>query len=183
MNYKETISFERKIYFPTRKEMLIHWITSTNRWKIWKYVVALRKEEHYTELCTGSKFYYLPLILSRRHKNRLGRMMCFDIPGGVFDQGLLIWHPGPIAVNPNARVGKNAVIVGNLCIGNNAGKEVAPQIGDNCTFGWGATLIGNIKIGDNCRIGSKAFVNHSFEENAVLVGIPAKNISKKVNKR
>ena len=72
------------------------------------------------------------------------------------------------------------MIVGNLCIGNNSGKEVAPQIGEKCTFGWDATVIGDIVIGDRCKIGAKAFVNKSFEEDdAVLVGIPAKNIAKK----
>lgn len=96
----------------------------------------------------------------------------------MFGPGLLIWHSGSIAVNPFARVGKNAVIVGNLCIGNKSGKKTAPQIGDNCTFGWDTTVIGDIKLGDGCRIGAKALVNHSFEEeNTVLVGVPAKNIA------
>jgi len=88
----------------------------------------------------------------------------------------LIWHPCSIIVNPFARVGKDAVVVGNLCIGNKGGKMEAAHIGDKCVFGWGSSVIGNITLGDNCVIGAKALVTHSFNDNSVLIGCPAKQL-------
>ncbi len=180
MKYKEIVQYERRLYFKNFKEKMIHFFSRSTHWYIWKYVKALRLEEKYMRLFDSSSLYAPLIIFARIKKNNIGRKLCFDIPGGVFEPGLLIWHSGSIAVNPNARVGKDAVIVGNLCIGNNGGKECAPEIGDNCVFGWDSTLIGDIKIGSNCKIGAKAFVNKSYEENnAILVGIPAKNIAGK----
>lgn len=178
MNINEIIKYEKKLYFSSIKEFIKEWGFSSNKYYIWSYVKCLRKEEHYRKIAEGNKMQLLLLAYYRRKKNIIGRKLCFDIPAGVFEPGLLIWHPGSIVVNPFAHVGKNAVIVGNLCIGNNGGRKVAPQIGDNCTFGWDSTLIGEIKIGHNCKVGAKALVNKSFEENgAVLVGTPAKNIA------
>lgn len=99
--------------------------------------------------------------------------------GGVFDLGLLIWHASSIVINPNAKIGKNAVIVGNLCIGNKGGEKNAPVIGDNCIFGWDSAVIGNIKIGNNCTIGAKSLVNKSCnEDNVIFKGIPAKTFKR-----
>ena len=176
MEYKEIIDYERKLYFSNKGEQIVHFLTQSNHWKIWRYIVALRKEERYTVRFKKNKLYAPFLIMSRLSKNRIGRKLCFDIPGGVFAPGLLIWHPGAIAVNPNARVGKNAVIVGNLCIGNNNGVPKAPKIGDNCVFGWDSAVIGNVSLGDNCIIGAKALVNKTFMKDSILVGIPARNM-------
>lgn len=177
MDTKEIIAYEKKLYFSNPIELVTELILSTNKYMIWSYIKCLRKEEYYKTLSKKNKLYLLLLAYFRRKKNIYGRKLCFDIPGGVFEPGLLIWHSGSIVVNPFAKVGRDAIIVGNLCIGNNGGQKAAPQIGDNCSFGWGATVIGNIRIGDRCKIGAKALVNRSFEyDDAVLVGIPAKDI-------
>lgn len=178
MNTNEIIAYEKKLYFSSKTEWIKERIFLSNKYFIWSYVKCLRKEEHYRAMNGKNILYSVLLTFYRRRKHVLGRKLCFDIPGGVFGPGLLIWHPGPITVNPFARVGRDAVVVGNLCIGNKGGARVAPQIGDNCTFGWGSALIGDIRIGDGCRVGAKALVNKSFEEDcAVLAGIPAENIA------
>lgn len=180
MNIKYILTYEKKLYFSNNKELIKEFIFSSNKYMIWLYVKYLRKEEHYRTLIDSNMIYLPLLVFYRRKKNILGRRLGFDIPAGVFEPGLLIWHQGTIVVNPFAKVGKNAVIVGNLCIGNNGGKKAAPQIGDDCMFGWDATVIGGgqTKIGNRCKIGAKALVNQSFEEDdAILVGVPAKNIT------
>lgn len=180
MSRNEIISYEFNLYFANTQEYIKERILCSNKYCIWMYIKYLRKEEYYRNKVESNKVFLLPLVFYRRKKNIIGRKLCFDIPGGVFAPGLLIYHPGPIAINPYARVGENATIVGTLCIGNNNGVCKAPQIGKNCTFGWGSTLIGEIRIGDNCKVGANAFVNKSFEENgAVLVGTPAFNIREK----
>lgn len=49
----------------------------------------------------------------------------------------------------------------------------APQIGDNCFIGAGATIIGNIRIGDNVTIGANAVVVKDIPDNATVGGVPA----------
>lgn len=181
MKLKEIIRYEKKLYFSTREEYIKEMLFHSNKYKIYKWQSFLRKEEHYAEKSKVNKFFLLCLIFYRRKKNRLGRMLGFDIPGGVFAPGLRIWHASPIVVNPFAKVGKNAIIVGNLCIGNNKGEKISAEIGDNCTFGWGCAVIGNVKISAHCVVGAGAIVVKDVcEDGAVMAGVPAENIARKI---
>lgn len=74
----------------------------------------LRAEEKATDIV--SRFMY------RLSKNRLGAKLGIYIPAGVFDEGLHIWHYGNIIVNAESKVGKNCMLHGDNCIGNN-GKQ------------------------------------------------------------
>lgn len=178
----DILAYEFSLYFKDRKDYLKERLFKSNKYYIWKYIHALRYEEYYHDRAHESLLMSGFCIWYRRKKNKLGRILNIDIPGGVFQRGLLIWHPTSIVVNPFARVGKNATIVGNLCIGNKNGSEEAPQIGNNCVFGWDSSVIGNVVLGDNCRVGAKALVTHSFNENdAVLVGCPAKKVKKRIS--
>ena len=77
-------------------------------------------------------------------------------------------------MNRGARVGKNCVLHGDNCIGNNGNDNVCPIIGDNVDIGVGAKIIGNVHIANNVKIGAGAVVIKSCEElGAVLVGVPA----------
>ena len=59
-------------------------------------------------------------------------------------------------------------------IGASAGKDEAPQIGDNVYIGPSCVLFGDIKIGSNNTIGANATVNKSFEqEHVIIAGTPA----------
>lgn len=178
MEINEILYKEYNLYFKSDKDYLKEKILNTNKYRIWQWQKALRMEEYYSQKNMGiiNKLF---LVYWKRRKNYIGRQLGFDIPGGVFAIGLRIWHPAPIVVNPFAKVGENAVIVGNLCIGNNNGKMAAAQIGNNCTFGWGCAVIGDIKVSDNCKIGAGAIVVRDvIDDNSVLVGVPAKNIRK-----
>lgn len=177
MKISEILDKEYDIYFCDNKEFLKEKLLNSNKYRIWQFQKALRMEEFFKN--KNGIINKLFLVYWRRRKNRLGRLLGFDIPGGVFAPGLRIWHPSPIVVNPFAKVGENAVIVGNLCIGNNDGKKAAAKIGDNCTFGWGCAVVGEITINNNCKIGAGAIVVKDVtDNNAVMVGIPAKNIRK-----
>ncbi len=142
---------------------------------IWGFQKILRKME-YLKNCKGKRnILLLPitLFLFRRASRRLG----FTIPPNVFGPGLRIGHRGTIIVTPNARVGANCRINAGVQIG--PGRTGAPRIGDNCYIGPGAKIFGDIILGNNMRIGANAVVNKSFPEgNGLLVGIPAKLVSK-----
>ena len=51
-----------------------------------------------------------------------------------------------------------------------------PTLMDNVVVGSGAQVLGPITIGKNAKIGANAVVTKNVSENAVMVGIPAKNI-------
>ena len=84
-------------------------------------------------------------------------------------------HHGSIIVNPNVRVGEYCILHGNNCLGNNGKSQPAPHCGNRLDVGMGANLIGGIQIGNNVTVGANALVNKSFNDNCVLVGVPAKN--------
>ncbi|MBC2775872.1 serine acetyltransferase [Rhizobium sp. AQ_MP] len=114
-------------------------------------------------------------ILKYKHKKdsvRLG----FTIPPHTFGPGLSIAHWGTIAVEGEARIGANCRIHQGVTIGRGKGKN--PKIGDNCFIGANACVIGDVTLGDNVRIGAGAVVVHSFGDGAVLVGNPARDVSK-----
>lgn len=180
MYIKEKIKYERKIYFPTNKKFIKDFLLGTDDFHIWKFQKSLRFTEYYNEKRKKCILYNILYYWYRRKKNKLGRKLGFDIPGGCFLEGLRIYHIGPIAVNPAAKIGRDCIIVGNVCIGNVEGLYVAPKIGDNCMLGWGSIVIGDITIANNCRIAAGAVVVKNVDQdNSVLVGVPASRIKNK----
>lgn len=50
------------------------------------------------------------------------------------------------------------------------------EVGDNCYFGLGVKVFGQVKIGNNVTIGANAVVTKDIPDNAIVGGIPAKII-------
>lgn len=140
-----------------------------------KYKIFLRKEEYYLNNNNCSKMNTLKRLYYIRRKNRIGNKLGICIPPNTFGKGLVIMHHGSIIVNPNVRVGEYCILHGNNCLGNNGKSQPAPCCGNRLDVGIGASLIGNIKIGNNVTVGANAIVNKSFDDNCVLVGVPAKS--------
>lgn len=143
---------------------------------IMKYLRLLRLDEY---LSNKGKLFILPKIMIRRWRNSLGVKLGITICPNVFDKGLLIWHYGNIVVNGGAQIGKNCILHGDNCIGNNGDTNLSPRIGDNVDIGVGAKIIGDVYIANRCKIGAGAVVVHScYTEGATLVGIPAKELDR-----
>ena len=51
-----------------------------------------------------------------------------------------------------------------------------PTLEDNVVVGSGAQILGPIVVGNNAKIGANAVVTKDVPENAIMVGIPAKNV-------
>ena len=49
-------------------------------------------------------------------------------------------------------------------------------IGKNCYIGTRATIMPGVTLGDNCIVAAGAIVTHSFPDNCVLGGVPARLI-------
>lgn len=89
------------------------------------------------------------------------------------DSGFVIFHYGAIAINENAKIGKNVTIRQGVTIGNKSTLFDVPIIRDNVDIGAGAAIIGEIKIGNNVKIGANAVVLKNIPDDATAVGIPA----------
>ena len=89
--------------------------------------------------------------------------------------GLLILHPSVgIVVSGKIIAGKNLTLTGGNVIGmnENTGNII---LGDNCTLGTNACIIGPLTLGNHIQIGALACVVKSFkQDNLTLVGVPAK---------
>lgn len=144
---------------------------------IWKFQIYLRKIEYYMNQKGFFKFICCSYYKYRKY--RLGVLLGFDIPAGVFGPGLRINHFGNIVVNSSARVGFFCDIHQGVNIGSNntlKGEDKVPTIGNNVWIGPGAKLFGSISIGNGVAIGANAVVNKSFEENVTIAGLPARKI-------
>lgn len=165
----------RFFYQNPKKEQLIYKMTNDSVSQIAKYIKMLRKEEYYFN-CRKDRLGVFMTLWYLNRKNMIGNRLGFRIPRNTFEEGLTIYHHGGVIINETVRVGRNAVLHGNNCIGNNGvsgGKT--PIIGDNLDLGIGAVVIGDVILGNNVTVGANAVVTRSFEKDGItLVGIPAK---------
>ena len=104
-----------------------------------------------------------------------------EIPANVcIGRGLVIFHGGPVLINGRACIGERISLRPGVVIGGDYDGKGAPTLGDNIDIGVGAKIIGEIVLGNNIMVGANAVVTKSFPVNSVLVGVPARNISKNV---
>lgn len=170
------LKLEFNNYFPNKYLFIKAFLLGEKNIKIWRYQKFLRKLEYHKCVQSYNKLYHNWMYLWYSKKvNNLGVKLGIDAWHSIFDEGLIIYHSvGGIIVNSNARIGKNCHLHGNNCIGNNGFNHQAPIIGDNCSLGVGAKIIGNVYIANDITIGAGAVVLKSCHENgAVLIGMPA----------
>ena len=95
-------------------------------------------------------------------------------------EGFYIGHSGRVIINPKAVLGKNINIATGVTIGQESrGKRAGvPTIGNNCWIGTNAVIVGNITIGSDVLIAPLSFVNFDVPDHSIVIGNPAKIISK-----
>jgi len=152
---------------------------------IWSYLRALRFHEFFYNKYHSSRgplkiFYRIGCLMFGYRHNRIGIKLGFTIPVNCFEEGLRLFHIGPVVVNAHARIGKFAQVFSCVNIGNKDAWDFVPHIGDNVRIAPGAKLFGKISIGNHCSIGANAVVNKSFPDDVTIAGVPAKIIG--VNK-
>lgn len=173
---------EFTLYFPNKKAHLRAFLLQERNYRIWVYQKCLRKLEFYKnqEHSIVNKLLYAYYSYK---VNKLGNKLGIETWQGVFAQGLHIFHiAGGIIVNSKARVGCNCHLHGNNCICNNGRDSDAPVIGNDCSLGVGAKVIGNIQIGNNIKIAAGAVVVKScLEDGVTLAGVPANIVKRNDN--
>jgi serine O-acetyltransferase len=85
-------------------------------------------------------------------------------------KGFQMLHFGNIVINPNAIIGQNVTIAQGVLIGQS--NKGFPTIGNSVWIGANAIIVGNIKIGNNVLIVPGSYVNIDVPSNSLVMGNP-----------
>ncbi len=133
-------------------------------------------------LLTQYKLGFLGKILAFINQILFG---CDIARGAKIDGGLYLPHPSGVVVGENAIVGKNCILHQGVTLGDrgecHSGSD--PIVEDYVEVGTGAKILGSIRIGRYARIGANSVVLQDVEEFGVAVGLPAKTISIRKDKK
>ena len=106
-------------------------------------------------------------------------------PGATIGKNLFIDHGMGVVIGETSEIGNNVTIyhmatLGGIApsINSNQQRMVKrhPTLNDCVVVGSGAQILGPVVIGANAKVGANAVVTKDVHENAVMVGIPAKNV-------
>lgn len=117
---------------------------------------------------------FLPIINLMQAYSNLDIHYKADVKGG-----LSVLHPAMgIVISSTSIIGKNLTLTGGNVIGINKKTEKGDfVIGDNCSLGANAVILGPVKIADDIKIGAMACVTKDcLHAGSTLVGIPAQII-------
>jgi serine acetyltransferase len=89
--------------------------------------------------------------------------------------GIVVLHCAVgIVISGHAMIGSNLTLTGGNVIGARPSvRSSALSIGDNCSLGANAVVLGPLVLGSNVTVGALAMVNKSFGSDCTLVGVPA----------
>jgi serine O-acetyltransferase len=129
-----------------------------------------------------AKFHLVARIISQLSRFLTG----IEIhPGAKIGRNLFIDHGMGVVIGETSEIGNNVTIyhmatLGGIApsINSNNQREVKrhPTLSDCVVVGSGAQILGPVMIGANAKVGANAVVTKDVPENAVMVGIPAKNV-------
>ena len=129
-----------------------------------------------------AKFYLVARMISQLSRFLTG----IEIhPGAKIGKNLFIDHGMGVVIGETSEIGNNVTIyhmatLGGIApsINSNEQRQVKrhPTLGDCVVVGSGAQILGPVIIGTHAKIGANAVVTKDVPENAVMVGIPAKNV-------
>ena len=106
-------------------------------------------------------------------------------PKAKIGKNLFIDHGMGVVIGETSEIGDNVTIyhmatLGGIApsINSNQQRMVKrhPTLNDCVVVGSGAQILGPVMIGANAKVGANAVVTKNVPENAVMVGIPAKNV-------
>ena len=106
-------------------------------------------------------------------------------PKANIGKNLFIDHGMGVVIGETSEIGDNVTIYHMATLGgispsvnSNEQRNIKrhPTLKDNVVIGSGAQILGQVTVGKNAKIGANAVVTKDVPENAVMVGIPAKNV-------
>ena len=106
-------------------------------------------------------------------------------PKAKIGKNLFIDHGMGVVIGETSEIGDNVTIYHSVTLGgispsidSDSQRDVKrhPTLKNNVVVGSGAQVLGPVVVGENAKIGANAVVTKDVPENAVMVGIPAKNV-------
>ena len=106
-------------------------------------------------------------------------------PNAKIGKNLFIDHGMGVVIGETSDIGDNVTIYHMATLGviatiinsdNQRNVQRHPTLKENVVVGSGAQILGPVVVGKNAKIGANAVVTKDVPENAVMVGIPAKNV-------
>jgi len=106
-------------------------------------------------------------------------------PKAKIGKNLFIDHGMGVVIGETSVIGNNVTIYHMVTLGgispsidsdNQRDVKRHPTLKDNVVVGSGAQVLGPVVVEKNAKIGANAVVTKDVPENAIMVGIPAKNI-------
>ena len=106
-------------------------------------------------------------------------------PGANIGKNLFIDHGMGVVIGETSEIGDNVTIYHMATLGgiapsidSDSQRKVKrhPTLKNNVVVGSGAQILGPVVVGENAKIGANAVVTKDVPSNAVMVGIPAKNV-------
>ena len=147
--------------YPGAKAVFMHKIA--NFFAVAKFDLIARIVSQFSRFMTGIEIH---------PKAKIGKNLFID-----HGMGVVIGETSDIADNVTIY---HMVTLGGISpsINSNDQREVKihPTLHDNVVVGSGAQILGPVIVGKNAKIGANAVVTKNVPENAVMVGIPAKNV-------
>ena len=106
-------------------------------------------------------------------------------PKAKIGKNLFIDHGMGVVIGETSDIGDNVTIYHMVTLGgispsinseDQRNTKRHPTLMNNVVVGSGAQILGPVVIGKNAKIGANAGVTKNVPENAIMVGIPAKNV-------
>jgi len=106
-------------------------------------------------------------------------------PKAKIGKNLFIDHGMGVVIGETAEIRDNVTIYHMVTLGgispsinSNDQRNIKrhPTLMDNVVVGSGAQILGPVVVGKNAKIGSNAVVTKDVPDNAVMIGIPARNV-------
>ncbi len=129
-----------------------------------------------------AKFHLIARVISQLSRFLTG----IEIhPNAKIGKNLFIDHGMGVVIGETSDIGDNVTIYHMATLGGIAPSinsddqrnvKRHPTLKENVVVGSGAQILGPVVVGKNAKIGANAVVTKDVPENAVMVGIPAKNV-------
>lgn len=157
----------------------VQYLTGSEFAHIYSYMWVLRHLEYFMEVkkrhrLIGALPCSLLAIIHRHQRIKLG----IHLGPNAAEPGFHIVHLGFFRAYGIAHFGRNTTVLPMVLFGKsspNLPSEVLINVGDNCYFGTGCTVLAPCNIGNNVTVAAGAVVTmKEIPDNAVVAGIPAK---------
>ena len=106
-------------------------------------------------------------------------------PKAKIGKNLFIDHGMGVVIGETSEIGDNVTIFHMVTLGgispsinSDSQRQIKrhPTLMNNVVIGSGAQILGPVIVGENAKVGANAVVTKDVPNNAVMIGIPAKNV-------